>query len=182
MNRKIAEVHHFVGTYLRENQCFRVERSHVRAQLTKRQGSSANERQSLIGARDSLEPARSPEPRGASLEPRPPRFPHYFRIGKNQSSPSYAASANKQIIQQPPPIQMSTDTTASGMRSRREAERGPGANKRPPMCLQEFVAMFIECDACSQSKYFVKFSNRWAIETVTLLHGFMICFSGFVNE
>lgn len=73
---------------------------------------------------------------------------HAFRIiselEKIKASTTYAASANKQIIQNPLPIQMSTDTMPSRMRSRSESERGPEANIRPPMCLYEFVALFIE--------------------------------------
>lgn len=42
-------------------------------------------------------PLAAPAAPGARA-PRAPRLPHYFRIGKNQSSTTYAASANKQII------------------------------------------------------------------------------------
>lgn len=148
MNSKIAEVHHFVRSIWKKISASEWKGPTYVPGLTKRQARRRlTNTRSLdwlaISDRPSPRP-QAPGPAGSNLH----AFRITYRLEKIKTPATSAASTNKQIIQHPPPIQMSTDTTASRMRSRSEAERGPAANKRPPMCLEEFLEMFIECDSC----------------------------------
>lgn len=122
-----------------------MERSYVRAQ-----GNQA----ARVAARQLTNAARLIGRRSAVCRPIARGTPARIisELEKIKVPATHAASANKQIIQELPPIQMSTDTVP--WRAECEVEAKPSAaraNRRPPMCL--FAEMFIERDACSCGKY-----------------------------